>query len=891
MIDTIESLKSHGVIFTNDLKYIKWPKDSSTLEGAISIPEGVLGFVSGGGFKHCSKITHVILPQGFRAIQDWNFDGCTSLVSITIPNSIEYIGHYAFQGCRSLQYIYIPKSVRRIHMPFPKLNIYIDVDPDNPCYCSVDGTLFDKKKKKLIKYYANRPKESVSLPNSVTEIEEYAFSGCNLIESICLHDSIASLGQYVFVDCMSLKEVHLPSDLDKIPDCSFYGCTYLEKINLPINVSRIGQGAFYNCTNLKEIILPESVKEIEAAAFKKCSSITSVIITRQKDKCGKLLSIQRNAFAGCKSIEYFEWTKANKITLYTYLSDSEQIQTVVGLKGKIQAAKVFREDEMNLKVMSMFYNSIGMNITKIRGNCEEDNSFKNIDKDWGHSLDEFYDTPQSKTFILSENWYRSTGIGLVLGWNNYHAIDVDNIGDFFDTSIDSIITDFLSLLGLNKDYPWVILSGSGCGFHIIFKSDKLQNDLGVAAYSPNFNYNLEGSNIFIFERLELRWKDHLVMPPSLHLKGNKYEFWKGIPNAEPSKLTITDIDNLIYNYCGRIQIESYEYNGKSFKLVETGKFYSGYDIDYGCFEQHGIVSDSFEWIEQSKTPEAYNSIALSYIFGKDVKIDKQKALQYFHLSDSDVSNYNVASLISCGFFDGTCEDVEKYLSKIKDDKTFSLVNYDTYDDSIPAMLYQLVRQNSVDLPHDEHYLLFFDTETTGLPEDYNAPSSNIDNWPRLVQLSWIITNENGKIIKERDYIIKPDGFNIPHNSSNIHGITNSIALNKGTNLQTVLNEFTKDAFNAIRLIGHNVDYDIHVVEAELIRCNMNINFEEMCKVCTMKSTVNFCKLPDKYGFKYPKLQELYFKLFGNHFEDAHNSMADVHATKDCYFELVNKKIF
>ena len=85
--------------------------------------------------------------------------------------------------------------------------------------------------------------------------------------------------------------------------------------------------------------------------------------------------------------------------------------------------------------------------------------------------------------------------------------------------------------------------------------------------------------------------------------------------------------------------------------------------------------------------------------------------------------------------------------------------------------------------------LFFDTETTGLPRNWKAPLSDLNNWPRLVQLAWLHYDKDGNKIAENNYIIKPDGFTIPVDASRIHGISNEIALSKGISLQEVLSEF------------------------------------------------------------------------------------------------------
>ena len=188
--------------------------------------------------------------------------------------------------------------------------------------------------------------------------------------------------------------------------------------------------------------------------------------------------------------------------------------------------------------------------------------------------------------------------------------------------------------------------------------------------------------------------------------------------------------------------------------------------------------------------------------------------------------------------------------------------------------------------------LFFDTETSGLPNNFNAPSSNTKNWPRLVQLSWIVTDDKGNKLKECNYIIRPEGFTIPMEATRIHGISNQTAILKGVNIKKVLNEFMEDAGNSSLLIGHNLSFDKKIVGAELIRMGYLDTLKNKPSFCTMESTVDFCKISNYsgYGYKFPKLQELYHKLFGQNFGNEHDASADVAATFKCFWELKKQGI-
>jgi len=186
--------------------------------------------------------------------------------------------------------------------------------------------------------------------------------------------------------------------------------------------------------------------------------------------------------------------------------------------------------------------------------------------------------------------------------------------------------------------------------------------------------------------------------------------------------------------------------------------------------------------------------------------------------------------------------------------------------------------------------LFFDTETTGVPVNYNSPASDLDNWPRLVQLAFVVTDDEGKIIRKRDYIIKPEGFEIPKGASDIHGITTEIAQEKGLILEDVMYLFLLAVKKCECVIAHNISFDEKIMDAEFIRCKFPEIICNKERICTMKSTIDFCAIPNAMGFKWPKLQELHEKLFGCQFEEAHNALADVEATVKCFFELKNRGI-
>ncbi|MDX8399681.1 MAG: 3'-5' exonuclease [Gallionellaceae bacterium] len=181
--------------------------------------------------------------------------------------------------------------------------------------------------------------------------------------------------------------------------------------------------------------------------------------------------------------------------------------------------------------------------------------------------------------------------------------------------------------------------------------------------------------------------------------------------------------------------------------------------------------------------------------------------------------------------------------------------------------------------------LFFDTETTGIPKNYKAPATDTKNWPRLVEIAWLVTDSSGKEIFCAEHIIKPDGFIIADEAAKIHGITQEIACQKGVELKPVLDQVAADIGKVDALLAHNIQFDEKILGAEFIRMGQRNFIEGKLKKCTMQSSTNYCKIPGPYGNKWPKLQELYYKLFNQNFDNAHSALADVQACARCYFEL------
>ncbi|MBN2215149.1 MAG: DNA polymerase III subunit alpha [Bacteroidales bacterium] len=189
--------------------------------------------------------------------------------------------------------------------------------------------------------------------------------------------------------------------------------------------------------------------------------------------------------------------------------------------------------------------------------------------------------------------------------------------------------------------------------------------------------------------------------------------------------------------------------------------------------------------------------------------------------------------------------------------------------------------------------VIFDTETTGLPQDYDAPVSDSDNWPRMVQLAWEVHDIKGKLLNAEDYIIKPEEYTIPFSAEKVHGISTDRALAEGYDLKFVLGKFNEALGKSSVVIGHNIDFDLKIVGAEYYRTGMENKILRLRHICTKETTTDFCAIPGGKGgkYKWPTLTELYKKLFNEDFEEAHSASADVAATARCFLELIRKGIY
>lgn len=259
--------------------------------------------------------------------------------------------------------------------------------------------------------------------------------------------------------------------------------------------------------------------------------------------------------------------------------------------------------------------------------------------------------------------------------------------------------------------------------------------------------------------------------------------------------------------------------------------------------------------------------------------------------------------LSSFIFDGvsigrSCQDLRLHIGNygvdiniVKDDLIYAIpfFYYDTYNEEGCHLLGTPFK----------NIKLFIDTETTGLPLNDNLPYTDLKNWPYLVQVALIIEDDNYGILAKRNIILKPDGYTIPESATKIHGISNEIAVKNGEDRDKVISFLDLALYKSDIIIGHNVSFDLNVIKSEIIRIkgieNALFKKKKHIVIDTMKMGRNICKIPNlsfhtrlSLPNKYPKLDELYYKLFNKHFNNQHDAMADVQAAYDCYYELKRK---
>ena len=274
----------------------------SNLTG-IEIPESVT-VIGSGAFSECSSLTSIKLPQKLTKIEDYTFENCNSLINIEMSEYMESIGGRAFSLCSNLATIEIPRYVTNIDSStFRGCDSLksINVDINNKNYMSEDGILFNKQKTEIIKYPGGKNDIKIyQIPQSVTTIEDEAFSYCRSLNSIEIPQSVINIGNCAFEYCESLNNIEIPKSITSIGYGAFEYCISLTNIEIPEGITTIAERTFYECNSLTSIEIPKSITNIEFSVFEGCDSLTNIEIPENTIKIGQWAFYKCNSLASIK---------------------------------------------------------------------------------------------------------------------------------------------------------------------------------------------------------------------------------------------------------------------------------------------------------------------------------------------------------------------------------------------------------------------------------------------------------------------------------------------------------------------------------------------------------------------------------------------------------------
>ncbi|MFI3230062.1 MAG: leucine-rich repeat protein [bacterium] len=249
---------------------------SGELVEVDGITGGKIGFDSATGMITFvePEVTYANIPATINgvnvtSIDELAFQFCENLTSLTLPSTMEAIAYNSFQGTSTLY--------------------SITVDEDNPYFSATNGVLFNKDFTKLVSYPAGNPQNNFEIPETVTEIGDYAFSDVSDLTTVKIPNSVTTIGSWVFNNAHDLTSIQIPNSVTSIGYGLFANCSSLTNVVLPNSISTITDYLFYGCSSLASISIPDSITTIGNAVFYKCASLTSLEIPHGVTTIGNLI--------------------------------------------------------------------------------------------------------------------------------------------------------------------------------------------------------------------------------------------------------------------------------------------------------------------------------------------------------------------------------------------------------------------------------------------------------------------------------------------------------------------------------------------------------------------------------------------------------------------------